>query len=36
MGAAESGGIQIRRHDMTTFRAAKPGTVNTAGGTDSK
>ena len=34
MGAAESGGIQIRRHDMTTFRAAKPGTVNTAGGTD--
>ena len=36
MGAAESGGIQIRRHDMTTFRAAKPGTVNTASGTDSK
>lgn len=34
MGAAESGGIQIRRHDMTTFRAAKPGTVNTAGGTE--
>ena len=26
------GGIQIRRHDMTTFRAAKPGTVTTAGG----
>jgi hypothetical protein len=34
MGAAEGGGIQIRRHDMTTFRAAKPGTINTTGGTD--
>ena len=34
MGAADAGGIQIRRHDMTTFRAAKPGTINSAGGTD--
>jgi hypothetical protein len=34
MGAGDSGGVQIRRHDMTTFRAAKPGTVNTAGGSD--
>lgn len=35
MGAAETGGgIQIRRHDMTAFRAAKPGTLNTAGGTE--
>jgi len=34
MGAGESGtGIQIRRHDMTTFRAAKPP-VTTAGGTE--
>jgi len=37
MGAAETGGgIQIRRHDMTTFRAAKPGTVSTVGGTEQK
>jgi hypothetical protein len=32
MGAGEGSGIQIRRHDMTTFRAAKPGTVTTTGG----
>ena len=32
MGAGDAGGIQIRRHDMTTFRAAKPP-VTTVGGT---
>jgi hypothetical protein len=32
MGAAEGGGVQIRRHDMTAFRAAKPGVLNTTGG----
>jgi len=33
MGAGDTGGgVQIRRHDMTTFRAAKPGTIMTAGG----
>ena len=36
MGAGETGGgIQIRRHDMTTFRAAKPP-VTTVGGTEQK
>jgi len=33
MGAGDTGGIQIRRHDMTTFRAAKPP-VTTVGGTE--
>jgi hypothetical protein len=34
MGANETGGgIQIRRHDMTTFRAAKPS-IATTGGTE--
>src|SRR5262249_26435658 len=32
MGAGDGGGIQIRRHDLTTFRAAKPG-VEAAGAT---
>ena len=32
MGAAEGGGVQIRRHDMTTFRAAKTGALKAAGG----
>ena len=32
MGAGDTGsGIQIRRHDMTTFRAAKPAVVPVAG-----
>ena len=35
MGAGDAGGIQIRRHDMTTFRAAKPP-VTTVGGTEPK
>jgi hypothetical protein len=36
MGAAETGGgIQIRRHDMTTFRAAKPP-IATVGGAEPK
>ena len=37
MGAGEGGGIQIRRHDLTTFRAAKPtGPIATVGGAESK
>jgi len=36
MGSGEAGGIQIRRHDMTTFRSAKPTTVTTVGGTEEK
>jgi hypothetical protein len=37
MGTGETGGgVQIRRHDMTTFRAPKPGTIATVGGTDKK
>jgi hypothetical protein len=37
MGAAETGsGIQVRRHDMTTFRAPKPGALTTVGGTEQK
>jgi hypothetical protein len=33
MGAGDTGtGVQIRRHDMTSFRAAKPGSIMTAGG----
>ena len=35
MGAGDAGGIQIRRHDMTTFRAAKPP-VTTVGATEPK
>lgn len=31
MGAGDTGGIQIRRHDMTTFRAAKPAVTPIAG-----
>jgi hypothetical protein len=33
MGAGDTGGVQIRRHDMTTFRAAKPA-VTPVGGTE--
>jgi hypothetical protein len=36
MGAGDTGGVQIRRHDMTTFRAAKPGPITTVGGTEKK
>lgn len=36
MGAADSGGIQIRRHDMTTFRAAAKPPIATVGGTEKK
>jgi hypothetical protein len=32
MGGGDGGGIQIRRHDLTTFRAAKPA-VEAVGGT---
>jgi hypothetical protein len=33
MGNGEAGGgVQIRRHDMTTFRAAKPTSIMTTGG----
>src|SRR5262245_15791696 len=32
MGSGDSGGIQVRRHDMTTFRSGKPTPVTTAGG----
>ena len=33
MGVGETGGgVQVRRHDMTTFRAAKPGPIATVGG----
>jgi len=36
MAAAETGGgVQIRRHDMTTFRAAKPP-ITTVGGSEHK
>ena len=35
MGAGDAGGVQIRRHDMTTFRAAKPP-VTAVGGTEPK
>ncbi|HVK12841.1 MAG TPA: hypothetical protein VM597_29080 [Gemmataceae bacterium] len=33
MGGGEGGGIQIRRHDLTTFRAAKPAAIEAVGGT---
>lgn len=37
MGAGDTGtGIQIRRHDMTTFRPAKSGPITTVGGTEMK
>ena len=29
-------GVQVRRHDMTTFRAAKPGPIATVGGAEKK
>jgi hypothetical protein len=36
MGSGDSGGIQVRRHDMTTFRSGKPTPVTTAGGSEQK
>jgi hypothetical protein len=35
MGPPEAGtGVQIRRHDMTSFRAAAPAKITTVGGTE--
>jgi hypothetical protein len=37
MGSGETGGgVQVRRHDMTTFRAAKSGPIATVGGSEPK
>ena len=36
MGAGDTGGIQIRRHDMTTFRAAAKPAVTPIAGTEQK
>ena len=36
MGAGDTGGVQIRRHDMTTFRAAAKPAVTLIAGTEQK